>query len=73
MKMFLVNGGWGPWTPWSSCGKYCRQRRSRRCDNPAPVNGGQACVGHDKDSTACNGGDCTKGKSNFQMNKKLCW
>ena len=37
--MFSVNGGWGAWTSWSTCGDNCQKTRSRRCNNPAPVNG----------------------------------
>ena len=61
--MFSVNGGWGAWTSWSTCGDNCQKTRSRRCNNPAPVNGGQNCVGDRTTSIACTDGKCNnKGK-----------
>jgi len=44
--LFLVNGSWGPWSQWSICSRTCdigQRRRIRRCDSPAPSNGGQHC------------------------------
>ena len=61
--MFSVNGGWGSWASWSTCGVNCQKTRSRRCNNPAPVNGGQNCVGDQTTIIACSGGNCSnKGK-----------
>ncbi|XP_041369425.1 SCO-spondin-like isoform X3 [Gigantopelta aegis] len=46
-----VDGGWGPWEVlYSSCSQTCglgRQikKRHRKCDNPAPQNGGSFCPG----------------------------
>ena len=61
--MFSVNGGWGAWTSWSTCGDNCQKTISRRCNNPAPVNGGQNCVGDRTTSIACTDGKCNnKGK-----------
>lgn len=48
-----VNGAWGAWNPWKGCGVengaptdacVCRDRK---CDSPAPSNGGLRCVGTD--------------------------
>ena len=55
---FSVNGGWGAWTSWSLCGDNCQKTRVRNCNNPAPVNGGQNCIGNRIRSTACSGGNC---------------
>ena len=41
-----VNGVWGPWSQWSICSRTCnigQRRRVRRCDSPAPSNGGLHC------------------------------
>ncbi|KAL3315722.1 hypothetical protein Ciccas_005642 [Cichlidogyrus casuarinus] len=41
-----TDGQWGSWTPWSLCSKSCGggiKRRTRKCDNPAPTEGGADC------------------------------
>lgn len=53
-----VQGNWGEWTPWGACSKTCGQAtrmRARFCDSPAPSNGGQRCLGEQKqtDSSVC--------------------
>ena len=60
-----VNGGWSQWSPWSPCSSdppgsssgspsgSCSQVRTRRCDDPAPANGGAECPG----SSVAGGGD----------------
>ncbi len=63
---FPVNGGWSQWSPWSPCSSdppgsssgsppsgSCSQVRTRRCDDPAPANGGAECPG----SSVAGGGD----------------
>lgn len=57
----LVNGGWSPYSDWSLCDKTCgggQQMRSRTCTNPAPRNGGLACVGDAIEYQACNAQPC---------------
>nr|XP_022328846.1 hemicentin-1-like isoform X1 [Crassostrea virginica] len=57
-----VDGGWTDWTSWSSClhtcGRHSRSHRTRTCSNPAPLYGGQHCLGHHLDTRDCNIGPC---------------
>ncbi|XP_061590499.1 complement component C6 isoform X1 [Cololabis saira] len=48
-----VDGYWSCWGPWSSCGAYMKRHRTRRCDNPAPLKGGQSCPGPDRQEDSC--------------------
>lgn len=53
-----VDGGCGATTePWSACSASCgggSQTRSRKCNDPAPSNGGANCVGPAQQSRDCN-------------------
>ena len=43
-----VGGGWGEWAAWSDCKAECGRGvrgRQRKCDSPAPLNGGPGCEG----------------------------
>uniref|UniRef100_A0A8C3Y8W0 Complement C6 n=1 Tax=Catharus ustulatus TaxID=91951 RepID=A0A8C3Y8W0_CATUS len=40
-----VDGRWGCWSEWSPCGASFKQRRTRECNNPSPMNGGKPCEG----------------------------
>ncbi|XP_078489120.1 netrin receptor UNC5B-like [Ciona intestinalis] len=51
-----VNGGWSSWFPWTGCTEKCGigvQRRIRRCNNPAPQNGGANCAGETTQTMTC--------------------
>lgn len=48
-----VDGYWSCWGPWSSCGASMRRHRTRRCDNPAPLRGGQPCDGPSTQEEPC--------------------
>ena len=51
-----VDGEFGPWTEWTVCSSSCGgglQIRSRKCNNPAPQNGGKDCQGSLIDSRKC--------------------
>ncbi|XP_026154152.1 complement component C6 [Mastacembelus armatus] len=48
-----VDGYWSCWGPWSSCGPSMKRHRTRRCDNPAPLRGGQPCSGPDRQEEPC--------------------
>uniref|UniRef100_A0A672JR31 Complement component 6 n=1 Tax=Salarias fasciatus TaxID=181472 RepID=A0A672JR31_SALFA len=49
----VVDGYWSCWGPWSSCGATMKRHRTRRCDNPAPLRGGQPCEGPAKQEDQC--------------------
>ncbi len=56
-----IDGGWSGWSSWGSCSVSCgggTQTRTRTCTNPAPANGGAACVGSSSESQSCNTGAC---------------
>jgi len=51
-----VDGNWGSWGSWSSCSKTCDTgitKRTRDCDDPAPVGMGADCVGDSKETSIC--------------------
>ncbi|XP_056288243.1 complement component C6 isoform X1 [Pseudoliparis swirei] len=48
-----VDGYWSCWGPWSRCGASMKRHRRRKCDNPAPLGGGQPCEGSDRDEDPC--------------------
>lgn len=60
----IVNGGWSAWSAWSECHSRCAkggQKRTRTCTNPAPMNGGQPCLGPATQKNDCNAncpGEC---------------
>ncbi|NXV76420.1 CO8A protein, partial [Atlantisia rogersi] len=45
-------GRWSCWSPWGPC-QSGTMRRSRQCNNPAPQDGGEPCVGRDLQTKAC--------------------
>ncbi|XP_050928728.1 complement component C6 isoform X2 [Lates calcarifer] len=48
-----VDGYWSCWSPWSRCSASMKRHRRRRCDNPAPLRGGQPCKGADRQEEPC--------------------
>lgn len=48
-----VDGYWSCWGPWSRCGASMKRYRSRRCNNPVPLRGGQHCKGADRQEDTC--------------------
>ena len=53
---FTVDGNWGPWND-GQCSKSCGPgslSRTRECNDPAPQNGGQNCVGQSTEVVDCN-------------------
>ncbi|KAM4528422.1 complement component C6 isoform 1-T3 [Odontesthes bonariensis] len=49
----VVDGYWSCWGSWSKCGAFMRRHRTRQCDNPAPLKGGQTCDGPGKQEEPC--------------------
>ncbi|KAJ0057639.1 hypothetical protein NL108_011581, partial [Boleophthalmus pectinirostris] len=48
-----VDGSWSCWGSWSSCGASMSRKRSRTCDNPAPLKGGKPCPGPSRQDEPC--------------------
>ena len=53
-KCFLVDGAWSMWGSWSSC-KNGKKKRTRECNNPAPLNNGASCPGSSSEEESCPG------------------
>ncbi|XP_069497466.1 hemicentin-1 isoform X2 [Ambystoma mexicanum] len=56
-----VHGGFSEWLEWQACSVTCDlgvQKRSRRCNNPLPANGGRHCQGPDVESRSCQNKPC---------------
>lgn len=52
----FIDGGWSAWGEWSECSATCgkgRQRRTRTCTEPSPVNNGAMCPGDSQAFIAC--------------------
>jgi len=48
------DGMWGDWTAWPACDRYLAvQTRSRECNNPSPMFGGNACSGPSAEQLSC--------------------
>jgi chondroitin sulfate proteoglycan 4 len=73
MNLFIISamtppphdGQWGSWGPWEECSAHCGggyRIRRRRCDNPAPQDGGQDCQGCHLDYEQCNAHTCSDAK-----------
>lgn len=69
-----IDGHWERWSGWSSCSKSCGSGimfRSRKCEDPAPKNGGKNCSSEDSQSTACNNFKCL-GVNDCSFELNLC-
>ncbi|ESN90657.1 hypothetical protein HELRODRAFT_189937 [Helobdella robusta] len=56
-----VDGHWSEWGVWSACSRSCdrgKASRSRKCNDPAPENGGKKCFGGNDEVIECNDGPC---------------
>uniref|UniRef100_G3QCN4 ADAM metallopeptidase with thrombospondin type 1 motif, 2 n=1 Tax=Gasterosteus aculeatus aculeatus TaxID=481459 RepID=G3QCN4_GASAC len=59
--MLRQDGGWGAWSPFGVCSRTCGggvRFRARRCDSPAPANGGRTCFGNSYEFQMCSQGEC---------------
>lgn len=56
---FLVHGEWAVWEPVSECKHSCgdagHRIQKRYCANPAPLYGGDDCVGNNERNFTCPG------------------
>ena len=51
-----IDGKFGQWSEYSKCSQSCGggfQNRTRKCDSPAPANGGTDCVGNRTETREC--------------------
>uniref|UniRef100_A0A8C5GZL1 Sushi domain-containing protein n=1 Tax=Gouania willdenowi TaxID=441366 RepID=A0A8C5GZL1_GOUWI len=48
-----VDGYWSCWGSWSRCDSSMKRHRTRKCDNPAPLGGGQLCDGPARQQDTC--------------------
>ncbi|KAG8593270.1 hypothetical protein GDO81_000775 [Engystomops pustulosus] len=63
------DGNWGAWTKFGSCSRTCGigvRFRTRQCNNPMPVNGGQDCPGLNYEYQLCNTEECPKHFEDFR-------
>ncbi|XP_038659845.1 complement component C6-like [Scyliorhinus canicula] len=49
----VQDGFWSCWTAWTSCDAAHGRRRIRRCNNPAPRDGGKPCEGAPQEEQHC--------------------
>ncbi|XP_057688031.1 A disintegrin and metalloproteinase with thrombospondin motifs 3 isoform X1 [Corythoichthys intestinalis] len=63
------DGSWGSWSKHGSCSRSCGtgvRLRTRHCNNPAPINGGQDCPGVNFEYQLCNMDECPKHFEDFR-------
>ncbi|XP_063314735.1 A disintegrin and metalloproteinase with thrombospondin motifs 3 isoform X1 [Pelobates fuscus] len=63
------DGNWGTWTKFGTCSRTCGigvRFRTRQCNNPMPVNGGQDCPGLNFEYQLCNTEECPKHFEDFR-------
>ncbi|XP_067413109.1 A disintegrin and metalloproteinase with thrombospondin motifs 3 isoform X1 [Emydura macquarii macquarii] len=63
------DGNWGSWTKFGSCSRTCGtgvRFRTRQCNNPMPVNGGQDCASVNFEYQLCNTEECPKHFEDFR-------
>ncbi|XP_010609174.1 A disintegrin and metalloproteinase with thrombospondin motifs 3 isoform X1 [Fukomys damarensis] len=63
------DGNWGSWTKFGSCSRTCGtgvRFRTRQCDSPTPINGGQDCAGVNFEYQLCNTEECQKHFGDFR-------
>ncbi|XP_066920815.1 SCO-spondin-like isoform X2 [Clytia hemisphaerica] len=61
LKECPVDGGYGTWSAYSRCSKTCgfgEQKRTRKCNSPAPAHDGDDCIGEDEQIRECKVKEC---------------
>ncbi|XP_011881326.1 PREDICTED: A disintegrin and metalloproteinase with thrombospondin motifs 9 isoform X3 [Vollenhovia emeryi] len=64
-----VHGQWGEWGRYGECSRTCGggvKRKYRECDNPAPKNGGNYCIGERVKYRSCGTRECPPGSPDFR-------
>ena len=59
--LLMLDGQWSDWDSWSACTVTCgngTKLRSRRCDDPEPLNGGRNCTGKSEETAECATWNC---------------
>ncbi|XP_011497655.1 PREDICTED: A disintegrin and metalloproteinase with thrombospondin motifs 9-like [Ceratosolen solmsi marchali] len=70
-----VDGQWSEWGPYGECSRSCGggiKKKYRECDNPAPKNGGNYCVGERVRYRSCGTRECPPGSSDFRYVFSTC-
>uniref|UniRef100_A0A8D2MZY4 ADAM metallopeptidase with thrombospondin type 1 motif 3 n=1 Tax=Zonotrichia albicollis TaxID=44394 RepID=A0A8D2MZY4_ZONAL len=63
------DGHWGAWTKFGSCSRTCGtgvRFRTRQCNNPMPINGGDDCAGVNFEFQLCSTEECPKHFEDFR-------
>ena len=70
-----VDGEWSFWSSWdTTCSNRCGKgvvRRTRECDSPAPINGGNECPGNSVQKKSCTSMECPGNFSSFIQDEYL--
>ncbi|KAM6965444.1 A disintegrin and metalloproteinase with thrombospondin motifs 3 [Aplochiton taeniatus] len=70
------DGAWGSWSKYGACSRSCGigvRFRTRQCNNPVPINGGQDCPGVNYEYQLCNKDECPKQFEDFRAQQcQLC-
>ena len=67
LSLIALDGYWSTWGSWSDSSEDCgtgTQTRTRSCDDPAPLNDGDTCLGSSTDTQSCNTMTCRKSNIN---------
>ena len=63
LNFFIVDGEWSLWSSWdTTCSNRCGKgvvKRTRECDSPSPINGGNECPGISVQKKSCTSMDCS--------------
>ncbi|KAK2584349.1 hypothetical protein KPH14_006737 [Odynerus spinipes] len=68
-RLGAIDGNWSGWSPWSRCSRTCGSGvafSTRRCDHPAPSNGGSYCPGIRKRHKICATNPCGNDAPSFR-------
>lgn len=69
-----VNGRYSEWSSWSECSESCgggQMKRTRQCNDPAPLRGGKPCHGPSVDTKSCNKIKCPRYTCDFSSGEAV--